>query len=212
MKILLADDHPVVMLGTSNLLAATGDHLVVGYASSASELMQKAGTLNPDLIITDYSMPGDPLHGDGLALVRHLRREFPEVAVLIYTMIRSPVIVSALYEVGVSGVLFKSSDEEELLRAIDIVSNGDVYRSQGRQRLAERLLPSDLGERVDSLSPREMEIVRYFLTGASVGEIASIMNRSIKTVSTHKISAMRKLGVSTDHELVMLGLCNDLFA
>ena len=211
MKILLADDHPVVMLGTGNVLASKGEHQVVGYASNVSELMEKARLCAPDLIVTDYSMPGDARCGDGLALIRNLRRDFPDVVVIIYTMIRSPVIVSALYEAGARGVIFKSSDESELLRAVEVISSGGVYYAEHRHNLAERFLSKDVGARVDSLSPRELEIVRYFLSGLSVGDIAAVMNRSIKTVSTHKISAMRKLGVSTDHELVMLGLCNNLF-
>lgn len=211
MKILLADDHPVVMLGTGNVLASKGEHQVVGYASNVSELMEKAKLCSPDLIVTDYSMPGDARYGDGLALIRNLRRDFPDVVVIIYTMIRSPVIVSALYEAGARGVVFKSSDESELLRAVEVTSSGGVYYAEHRHNLAERFLSKDVGTRVDSLSPRELEIVRYFLSGLSVGDIAAVMNRSVKTVSTHKISAMRKLGVSTDHELVMLGLCNDLF-
>lgn len=211
MKILLADDHPVVMLGTGNVLASTGDHQIVGYASNVSELMEKARFYAPDLIVTDYSMPGDARYGDGLALVRNLRRSFPGVIVILYTMIRSPVIVSALYEAGAHGVLFKSGDESELLRAVEITSGGGIYYSDPRHNLTERFLSKDVGERVDSLSPRELEIIRHFISGVSVGDIAVAMNRSIKTVSTHKISAMRKLGVDTDHELVMLALCNNLF-
>lgn len=212
MRIILADDHPVVMLGTGNVLAAMGENQIVGYASNAGELIEKARRMAPDLIVTDYSMPCDPYYGDGLSLIRNLRRLFPDVAIVIYTMIRSPVVVAALLDAGVRGVVFKSSDESELLRAVAAASSGHVYRSQVSHTLAERLLPKDMRERVDSLSPREIEIVRYFLTGSSVSDIAAILGRSIKTISTHKISAMRKLGVETDHQLVMLGLCNNLFS
>jgi two-component system capsular synthesis response regulator RcsB len=211
MKILLADDHPVVMLGASNVLSACGDHVIVGFATSASDLAEKASALAPDVIITDYNMPGDERHGDGLVLVRYLRRTYPEVKILIYTMITSPVIVASLYQVGVSGVLSKSNGESELLRAVSVVCCGGVYRPAIHRTLSDRLLPDAVASRVDTLSTREMDVVRHFLSGKGVGEIAVMLNRSIKTISTHKISAMRKLGVETDHELVMLGLCHDLF-
>lgn len=211
MRILLADDHPVVMLGTRNVLAGNNEHDIVGLATSAGELVDKARELLPDVIITDYSMPGDDRHGDGLALVSFLRRNHPDVKILIYTMITLPVIVASLYEAGVGGVLFKSDGELELLRALSVVANGGVYRPAIHRNPAERVLPQGIAGRLDTLSSREIEVLRYFLSGIAVGDIADKMNRSVKTISSQKISAMRKLGVNTDHELIMLGLCHNLF-
>ncbi len=210
MKILLADDHPVVMLGTSNVLASSGEYHVVGRATSTGDLVGKARALSPDVIITDYNMPGDERYGDGLELVCLLRRNHPRVKILIYTMITSPVIVASLYEAEVDGVLFKSDGESELLRALALVKNGGTYRPRVQRTVSSRLLSQEVAERVDSLSAREIEVLRYFLSGMTVSDIAGILNRSVKTISTHKISAMRKLGVETDHALVMFGLCHDL--
>lgn len=211
-RILLADDHQVVILGVRNVLEGVAGYQVVGEATHAAELIRKARELAPDLIITDYNMPSEDGHGDGLALVQYLRRNFPDIRILIHTMITSPVIVASLYEEGVSGVLFKSRDLAEILTALGTLDKNQIYRS------APQAIPvaypgesRDAAARIARLSPKELEVLRHFLSGTSVGEIARIMNRSVKTISTHKIAAMRKLHVETDHELVMFGVNHDVF-
>ena len=118
-RILLADDHQVVILGVRNVLEGAGRHQIVGDATNAAELIRKTRELAPDVIITDYNMPSEDGYSDGLALVQYLRRNFPDVRILIHTMITSPVIVASLYEEGVSGVVFKSRDLGEILTALD---------------------------------------------------------------------------------------------
>ncbi|WYX51281.1 response regulator transcription factor [Achromobacter xylosoxidans] len=127
-------------------------------------------------------------------------------------MISSPVIVASLYEEGVSGVLFKSGDLAEILTALGALENNQIYRSTPQALAANHPGGAqDAATRIARLSPKELEVLRHFLSGTSVGDIARIMNRSVKTVSTHKIAAMRKLDVETDHELVMFGVNHDLF-
>lgn len=210
-RILLADDHQVVILGVRNVLEGVARYHIVGEALSATELIRKARELTPDIIITDYNMPSEDGYGDGLALVQYLRRNFPRVRILIHTMISSPVIVASLYEEGVSGVLFKSGDRRDPDCARRAGEQPDL--PQHPQVLAANHPggAQDAATRIARLSPKELEVLRHFLSGTSVGDIARIMNRSVKTVSTHKIAAMRKLDVETDHELVMFGVNHDLF-
>lgn len=135
-RILLADDHQVVILGVRNVLEGVARYHIVGEALNAAELIRKARELAPDIIITDYNMPSEDGYGDGLALVQYLRRNFPRVRILIHTMISSPVIVASLYEEGVSGVLFKSGDLAEMLTALGTLENNQIYRGApqaGRQ-------------------------------------------------------------------------------
>lgn len=211
-RILLADDHQVVILGVRNMLERAPRYQIVGEATNAAELIRKTRDLAPDIIITDYNMPSDDGYGDGLALVQFLRRNFPAVRILIHTMITSPVIVSSLYEEGVSGVVFKSRDLDEILTALGTMEKDQVYRS-GPQPLSVSHPggSQDAAARIARLSLKELEVLRHFLSGTSVGDIARIMNRSVKTISTHKVAAMRKLDVETDHELVMFGVNHDLF-
>ena len=137
-RILLADDHQVVILGVRNVLEGAGRHQIVGDATNAAELIRKTRELAPDVIITDYNMPSEDGYSDGLALVQYLRRNFPDVRILIHTMITSPVIVASLYEEGVSGVVFKSRDLGEILTALDTLERNQVYRS-GPHSLAASL-------------------------------------------------------------------------
>ncbi|RBL80604.1 DNA-binding response regulator [Streptomyces cavourensis] len=211
-RILLADDHQVVILGVRNALEGVAGYQIVGDATNAADLIRKARELAPDIIITDYNMPSDDGYGDGLALVQYLRRNFPAIRILIHTMITSPVIVASLYEEGVNGVLFKSRDLAEIQTALDTLKKNQIYRSSPQVFSAAYPGESqDAAARIARLSPKELEVLRHFLSGTSVGEIARIMNRSVKTVSTHKIAAMRKLDVETDHELVMFGVNHDVF-
>lgn len=212
-RILLADDHQVVILGVRNVLERAPHYQIVGEATNAAELIRKTRELAPDVIVTDYNMPSDDGYGDGLALVQYLRRNFPAVRILIHTMITSPVIVASLYEEGVSGVVFKSRDLTEILTALGALERHQVYRSGPQPVFGNGLRgeAQDAAARIARLSPKELEVLRHFLAGTSVGEIARIMNRSVKTTSTHKIAAMRKLEVETDHELVMFGVNHDLF-
>lgn len=133
-RILLADDHQVVILGVRNVLEGVARYHIVGEALNAAELIRKARELAPDIIITDYNMPSEDGYGDGLALVQYLRRNFPRVRILIHTMISSPVIVASLYEEGVSGVLFKSGDLAEMLTALGTLENNQIYRGAPQAR------------------------------------------------------------------------------
>ena len=153
-RILLADDHQVVILGVRNVLEGAGRHQIVGDATNAAELIRKTRELAPDVIITDYNMPSEDGYSDSLALVQYLRRNFPDVRILIHTMITSPVIVASLYEEGVSGVVFKSRDLGEILTALDTLEESGVSQ---RAPFPGGLLawrPQDAATRIGRLSPR----------------------------------------------------------
>lgn len=212
-KILLADDHPVVIMGVKNILDKSSLYQVIGQAGNAAELIQMTRELVPDIVITDYNMPGDERYPDGLALVQFLCRNFPRIHVLIHTMITSPVIVSGLYEEGVSGVVFKNDDLTEILAALEAIRGNRVYHAAPKRvSITGRAGDDDAAARISRLSLKELEVLRHFLSGKTVSDIANIMNRSVKTISTHKIAAMRKLEVETDHELVMFGVNHELFS
>lgn len=108
MKVLLADDHPIVLMGVREIIERDPRFKVVGEAMSSSELIDKISQLNPDVIITDYNMPGDEQYGDGTRLVEYLRRHFPGPRVLILTVISNPQVLNWLYELGISGVISKA--------------------------------------------------------------------------------------------------------
>ncbi|HBP49436.1 response regulator [Pseudomonas sp. FSL R10-0056] len=211
MKVLLADDHPIVLMGVREIIERDPRFKVVGEAMSSSELIDKISLLKPDVIITDYNMPGDDQYGDGTRLVEYLRRHFPEPKVLILTVITNAQVLTWLYELGISGVISKSAGLEQILVALDaFYRQGHYQQDQPQGDLSEGA--DDLSQRLSQLTVKEFEVLRLFSTGVSVSDVAHSLNRSIKTISTLKISAMRKLNVDNDQALLILCVKANLFA
>lgn len=208
--IVIADDHPIVLAGIRDLIDRDPGLVVVGQAQTPLALVELTRTLAPDIIITDYNMPGDDSQGDGIKLISYLRRHFPEVQVVVLTMLSNPSIIAEMYRAGAAGVVRKSGDLKELIVAVRAVRAHRLYRSP--ELPVEQALP-DAGEASASttLSPREFEVIRMFANGLTVNEIAVQLNRSSKTVSTQKVSAMRKLGTKSDQDLISYCLESDLF-
>ena len=211
MKVLLADDHPIVLMGVREIIERDPRFKVVGEAMSSSELIDNISLLKPDVIITDYNIPGDDQYGDGTRLVEYLRRHFPEPKVLILTVITNAQVLTWLYELGISGVISKSAGLEQILVALDaFYRQGHYQQDQPQGALSEDA--DDLSQRLSQLTVKEFEVLRLFSTGVSVSDVAHSLNRSIKTISTLKISAMRKLNVDNDQALLILCVKANLFA
>lgn len=205
-RIIVADDHPVVLIGVRALLQTQGARFrVVGEAHEGESLLTMLKQQPCDLLITDYSMPAESGGQDGLLLLRSLQRDFPALAVLVLTMIRNPATVAGMLATGVRGVVDKSGLTQELITAVGAVAHGRNYVSESlRDPLAEpRPVPAATGDggTMPRLSTREAEVVRLFVQGLSVTQIAEQLRRSVKTVSQQKNDAMRKLGVASHVQL-----------
>ena len=199
LRIILADDHPVVLKGVEMALASSGPAcLVVAQASDADDLIRHLTHTPCDLVISDYSMP----HGefpDGLALMGYIKRHFPHIPLIVMTMLRNPSLLQALLNKGVDGLFDKRSPLGELKRAVSRVASGQPYRC----RTFAPLLPASRQDAsLGSLSERELEVVRLFVQGLSGRQIAAQLNRSEKTISRQKRTAMDKLGLGHDGGLV----------
>lgn len=127
-------------------------------------------------------------------------------------MLSNNLIFSSLYDLGVAGVVPKSSDPEEILAALDAIAGGRIYRGACMQD-PNSVLPGgdDIEGRIASLSTKEYEVLRHFVSGLSVRDIARVLNRSVKTVSAQKIAAMRKLEVDSDQALLTFCIKAELF-
>lgn len=211
LKIVLADDHPIVLMGVRDLIESDGRYTVIAEAYTPSDLIKIIEAESPDVVITDYNMPGDDAYGDGARLVEYLLRNYPDCALLILTMLSNNLILSRLYEIGVSGVILKNGDLNEILVALDKVCNGQKYEMPVQARNIPGNPEGTINERIASLSVKEFEVLRHFVSGLTVGEIARNLNRSLKTVSAQKISAMRKLGVETDQALMTFAVETKIF-
>ncbi|HWX12509.1 MAG TPA: response regulator transcription factor [Trinickia sp.] len=211
-RVVIADDHPVILLGARHALAQFPDIEVVAQARQSTDLV-KALTGGPcDALVTDLAMPGGR-HGDGLPLIGYVRRHFPVLPIVVLTMLENAALIRRLGEMGVIGVVSKSDDLAHIGLAVRHVARGLPYAGPS-VRAVRRALRTSGGSRGDGaqLSPREIEVIRLFVSGMTAKEIAGRLHRSIKTVSSHKTAALRKLGLERDSELFQyaqsVGLAN----
>lgn len=200
-NVVVADDHPVVSAGVSAVLSAEMDINVVGVAPTISVLLELLQQQPCDVLICDYSFSSDQLP-DGIALFKRLRRNHPDISIIVLTAHQDiAMFVSRILDTGVAGFLRKSSPDFERLPAIvRSVYGGDTFVDP---TVTAELL--EIGKTtqtsIESLSERELEVVRMLGRGMSVTEIAMHTNRSIKTISHQKMKAMHKLGLRSDADL-----------
>jgi len=201
-RLVVADDHPVLLYGVQHALSDIPTIEVVGTAHNSTELVELIERHPCDVLMTDYAMPGGD-YGDGLSMLALLRRRFPLLKIMILTAGISPAIVSEIARMGIRSVLNKLDDIGHLITAIHTVFAGAAYYSPGAQNLLHAA-PSDYAPATMSgtkLTKREAEVLRLYVTGMSVNEIAMQMRRTKQTISAQKQRAMRKLGAERDAEL-----------
>ncbi len=184
LNVVIADDHPIVLLGVRELIERDDRFRVVGEAVCSNGLIELLKHQAVDLVITDFNMPADSPYGDGLKLVEYLRRHFPEVKILLLTMISNPLILTRLHELGVVGVIQKNQLQDDIQLALTAIAQRRPFKSARPLAHSVRERNVALDERLSRLSPKEFEILRLFVSGLSVTAIAKSQSRSAKTVST----------------------------
>ncbi|MBA2078210.1 MAG: DNA-binding response regulator [Rhodanobacter sp. 68-29] len=217
MRIVICDDHPVVVMGVKAILASQGNAFeVVGEAHGGQQLLQLLGTTACDLVITDFSMPGENRQDDGLPMLRRLREAWPELPVIVLTMIHNAALLQGMLKLGVQGVVDKTGMTTELLRAVRAIAAGRNYVSTHVQAASNHGRAAEVDDQqaatVAVLSVREAEVVRLYAQGLSVTQIAETVRRSVKTVSKQKNDAMRKLGLESNRELYEFARASGLLA
>jgi two-component system nitrate/nitrite response regulator NarL len=192
-KILLVDDHPVVRRGISLCLARQEHLIIVGEASDGVEAIRKAKELLPDLVLMDIDMP----QMNGLAVTEVLRREMPQVKVLILSMHSNTDFVVRIIEAGARGYVLKEASAEELIKAVETVNAGEAYFSPDVARVALNQFVHGSAPGTDSarLTNREREVLIQIAEGLSNKEIASHLGVGVRTVETHRERIMRKLNI-----------------
>jgi two-component system capsular synthesis response regulator RcsB len=215
MNILIADDHPVVALGVQALLQDLPGVKIVACVQNSTELIGALENRPVDVVITDYAMPGGA-YGDGIEMLARIRRRYPSVKLIVLTVLSNAAVLSKVARSGVDGLLNKGSELNEIPLALERVCRGLTYFGKTvSNALAEQMLRPEI-DKIRTLSPRELEVIRLFLTGTSVQNIALALRRSPKTVSNQKRAAMSKLGCNTDVELFnyhsLIGVSVDLAA
>ncbi|HOO38472.1 MAG TPA: response regulator transcription factor [Deltaproteobacteria bacterium] len=206
-RILIADDHPIVREGLKQILSETDDILVVDEASNGKEVLDYAWNNAYDVILLDISMPGR----DGLEVLRELKHQKPKLPVLILSMYPEEHYAIRVLRGGASGYLTKSSAPDELISAIRKVATGRKYISSS---LAERLtyeLDRDADRPVhESLSDREYQVMHMIASGKTIKEIADELCLSVKTVSTYRSRILEKMNMKNNAEIVLYAVQNKL--
>jgi DNA-binding NarL/FixJ family response regulator len=208
-RILLADDHAVLRAGLRMLLSAEPDLEVIGEAGDGQQVIEKATTLRPDIILLDLTMPGI----DGLAALPRLKETVPQTRILILTMHEDEAYLRQALQAGVAGYVLKKAVDTELLSAIRAVARDEIYvHSAMTKLLLESLVPqapapADSDAQLwASLSEREQQVVRGIVRGYTSEEIAEQYHLSVKTVYTYRSRAMTKLDLENRAQLVDLAL------
>lgn len=215
-SIALLDDHDLVLRGLRELLGSHPLFRVTGTYTSGRELLLSLRDSPADVVVIDYELA--PADVDGLELIKSLSRRFPELGILVVSAHYNPATVALALRGGAMGFLGKNRPADEIHQAIKTVNRGAVYLEPDmRMRLAQQqqhgkaLLLGELsGDRINRaltlsvLTPKEQEVIRCFLAGMTVTDIAEKFSRSLKTVSGQKQNALRKLGLKADHELFIV--------
>ena len=198
-RILIVDDHPVVRAGLRGMIATEPGFTVVGEAADGNAAVQQARDLRPNAVLMDLRMPC----GDGVSAIARITEELPGVNVLVLTTYDSDTDILRAVEAGATGYLLKDTPREELFRAIRSAAAGQsVLAPSVAARLMERMrAPTE-----ESLSAREVDVLRAVARGASNREVADALFISEATVKTHLIHIFQKLGVADRTAAVTVAL------
>ena len=208
-RILIADDHAVVRSGLRELLRADADVEVVGEAADGVEAMRLVGTLQPDMVLLDITMPPD----NGIETAKRLKEAYPQLLVLFLTIHEDEGLLHEALRAGASGYLIKRAEPAEILQAIRAASQGDIYVHPAMTRaLLQQPIATEhrLGSPAEELTPREVDVLRLLAKGNTNRQIADLLGLSVRTVENHRANLLGKLGLSSRVELVSYAEEHDL--
>ncbi|MFH1000816.1 MAG: response regulator transcription factor [Bacteroidota bacterium] len=211
-KILLVDDHELIINGIKSMLKSTKDFNIIGEAVNGLDAIKKTDNLNPDVIIMDISMP----IMNGIEACKIIVKKYPNIKILALTQHEDNEYIIQMTNAGASGYLLKNSKKDEFIEAIQTVAAGKKYYSS---KISELLLSNlitqnkmaDEPEKNEvPLTKREIEIIRKIANEMSNQEIADDLHISIRTVETHRRNLMQKLNVNSVVSLIKYAAAKDL--
>ncbi len=205
-RILIADDHDVVRSGVRAILEAQEGWTVVGEAADGKEAIDQALATRPDVVVLDYSLPVL----NGIEATRQIRTRVPGAEVLIFTMHDTATLVREVLEAGARGFLLKSDARRFLIAAVEsLAAHKPFFTSQVSETLLETYLAK--GATPDCLlTAREKSVVQLIAEGHTNKRIADVLSISLKTVESHRATAMRKLNLDTTAALIRYAVRNKI--
>ncbi|MFQ5795983.1 MAG: response regulator [Candidatus Bipolaricaulia bacterium] len=197
-RILVADDHPIVREGLIAILSTQPDFEVVGEAATGDEVVQQVTTLQPDVVLLDLEMP----QMDGVETIKHLRQAGSDVRVIVFTAFDTDERIVGAVKAGAQGYLLKGTPREEIFQAVRVVHAGESLL----QPVVTSKLLKHISQDVEQLTPRELDVLRLLAQGLKNKEIAETLFRSERTVKFHVSSILRKLGAENRTEAVSIAV------
>ena len=207
LRILIADDYEIVRHGIRALVSANSNWELCGEAQSGTSAYAVAMRTKPDIVILDISMPGL----GGISLARLLREDLPETMLLAFTMRDDADTVKAALSAGVKGYVLKTDGEKQLAAAINALGAKRSHYSPAILEFITDAAAND-GAGAAGFTPREVKVTEMIARGLSNRAIADLLGISVKTVESHRASALRKAGVHTGPELVRFAIRHQLIA
>ncbi|GGC01324.1 DNA-binding response regulator [Marinobacterium zhoushanense] len=207
-KVILVDDHPLVLDGIRARLEDEPGISVVGEACNGQQAVDKARELKPDVMLMDVSMPVM----NGFEATRELRQSCPEVRVLILSMHDNREYILQLIQSGASGYILKDVSSEEMVKAIETVHQGGTYFSSGASQTLFSRFDEPVSAAQDSgvLTRRELTVLKLLAEGRNNKEIARELDISVRTVETHRQNIKSKLNIQTAAGLVRYAIEHNL--
>jgi DNA-binding NarL/FixJ family response regulator len=201
-RLIVADDHPVVREGLVAILSTQADFQVVAEASNGRELVEKAHLFSPDLILTDLEMP----EMDGVEAIRQIRARHPEIDFIVFTAFDEDEDIVSAVQAGAKGYLLKGAPREEVFKAVRVVSRGG---SLLEPVVASKLLEHITGQQAqpglpEALTEREMEVLQHLAKGKKNKDIADELFITERTVKFYVSAILGKLGASNRTEAVTI--------
>ena len=207
-KVLIADNHPIVRMGIKNVLNSVSDFEIIDDVATTTELFAKLKTMIPDVVILEMDIP----EINGIASLRKLKQEYPDIKVLIYSGQSEDVYALSTIRAGAFGYLSKTADLDYIISAVRKVSEGNMFITN---ELAQRLAFDEGTQKprrfFRKLSTREVEVLKLLASGKRNKDVALGLNLNEKTVSTYKARLMKKLNVDNLVDLLQQAKALELY-
>jgi DNA-binding NarL/FixJ family response regulator len=207
-RVVLADDHPIVRQGLAHLLSSTSDIVVVGEASTSAEALDAGLHVPCDVMLLDLAMPGR----GGFDVLHELRASRPSLRILVLSVYDEGQIAARALRAGAAGYFTKDAPGPVLLEAIRRVHAGKrAVSPELAEQLIDQIESSGAASAHERLSNRELDVLRRLAEGRTVSEIGADLSLSVKTISTYRTRLLDKLGARTTGELIRYAIENKLF-
>jgi len=205
--VFLADDHVMVREGLAAMLKQHDDIQVVGQCGDGLKVTKEAAQVCPDVIVLDIMMPGL----NGLDICRELTRKTKSIGVLMLSMCEDEQFIAKALEYGASGYLLKESAAQQLVDAVRAVARGELFLGPGIPRSVLDYM-TDGGDPYDTLTTRERQVLQAVAEGSTNRQVAEQLGLAVKTVDTHRMRLMRKLGIHDQTNLVKFAVRRGLIS